>query len=235
MPIFHIDSASVSGNQIIITDENLLHRLKNVRRVGVKERVFFFKEHTCFETAVDSIEKSRLLCTIQNDSFVQLPHPSITLINAVIDKEPMETIIRLNVPYYVEEFSFFRASRSNFALQEKTISRLRALSLSVAEQSEVCFVPSVREYNSIQGALYNNHYDSIVVLNPYSEVALLNVVSSLKQSKNIGVVVGPEGGFTEDELDLLEQKKAVKVKLNSGIYRSEFAGFAISSLLRELL
>jgi len=233
VPIFHIDDSAVNGDMITISHSRLLHHLEDVLRVHLGENIKFFDSNACFETVVHSFDRSGIICSIQNESNLNFPKLNIALANALIDKEPMETILRLNIPYFVSEFSFFKGKRSNLNINDKILFRLNALALSVAEQSEACFVPSVKMYNNIGDLISANRDRLIIALNPHSVSSIYDIGEQVKNASKILLTVGPEGGFTNEELSAMKEYGALEASLKSAIFRSEFAGFAAISLLRE--
>lgn len=50
--------------------------------------------------------------------------------------------------------------------------------------------------------------------------------------KTVGILVGPEGGFEEDEINRLKENGAYIVTLGSRILRTETAGFVATSLVQ---
>ena len=49
---------------------------------------------------------------------------------------------------------------------------------------------------------------------------------------DIGILIGPEGGFEEEEIELLREKGAKIITLGNRILRTETAGFTLAALLQ---
>ncbi|HBC97104.1 MAG TPA: 16S rRNA methyltransferase, partial [Clostridium sp.] len=65
-------------------------------------------------------------------------------------------------------------------------------------------------------------------------LGIKNVIASIKNKdavKEVAVVVGPEGGFEEEEIELLRNMKSYIVTLGPRIFRTETAGFVSLTLL----
>ena len=78
-----------------------------------------------------------------------------------------------------------------------------------------------------------------LVIVPYENEAgygIKSVISNLNSKVNTAaIVIGPEGGFEEDEIDKLKQINAHIVTLGPRIFRTETAGFvSIALLMYEL-
>ena len=68
------------------------------------------------------------------------------------------------------------------------------------------------------------------------EITLKSVLRNVrKECKNVAIIIGPEGGFTEEEVKLLSLEKVKRVTLGPRILRTETAGLAtLSVVLYEL-
>ena len=71
--------------------------------------------------------------------------------------------------------------------------------------------------------------ESLVILDPTASLALSEL--KLPSDGELLLVVGPEGGISEAELDLLEKAGAKRVHLGHGILRTSTAGVAAISYL----
>ena len=77
--------------------------------------------------------------------------------------------------------------------------------------------------------------DLVVV--PYENATGFGIKSMVKtldlsNVKNIGIMVGPEGGFEEEEIEILKSKGANIVTLGPRILRTETAGFTCIAILQ---
>ncbi|MGB9694859.1 MAG: RsmE family RNA methyltransferase [Caldisericaceae bacterium] len=234
MPIFNISPSCIIGKKIMITDRELIHHLRNVRRIKSKETLMFFSGTKSFETILEVNEKGKIICDIKREFLVKEPSKKIAIVNAIIEKEPMEMILRLNIPYNIRDFYFFKAERSNLTLKDNNLLRFTKLALSIAEQSESCFVPSILSFSSLSETLSSVDGYRLITLDAHSENSIQQNISDFRSESRIAIIVGPEGGFTENETSLLDSKGVIRLRLASNIFRSEFAGFVAAAIIREL-
>jgi 16S rRNA (uracil1498-N3)-methyltransferase len=222
------------GEKIEIYDEDLFHHLTRVLRVHHGDNLKFFDKNNIFNTTVESVG-GRLVCIVANINKINFRFPLINLLQAVVQKDLIETIIRINEPFFIKSFAFFRGRRSQSVLKGNNIMRFRKIALSVAEQSETCIRPDVTSPGNIEEAidLYKNTY--LLVLHPRTNRFLSDLISEIKGLEEISLFVGPEGGFSQIEIKILQENKANFISLKTGIFKSEYAGFAASAILRELL
>jgi 16S rRNA (uracil1498-N3)-methyltransferase len=76
-------------------------------------------------------------------------------------------------------------------------------------------------------------FDVCLVLDPTAKVSITSV--ELSASNSIAIVVGPEGGITDQELQALQRAGGLLVSLGSGILRTSTAGVAVVSYLQAKL
>lgn len=116
----------------------------------------------------------------------------------------------------------------------KKLDRLRRISLEASKQSKRTIIPIVSEpceLSEIADVLKS--HDLIVV--PYENAegyGIRRLVSEVSAAWDIAVVIGPEGGFEEDEIDFLEKLGARTVTLGKRILRTETAGMAAIAMLQ---
>ncbi|HAL03407.1 MAG TPA: 16S rRNA methyltransferase, partial [Lachnospiraceae bacterium] len=60
-------------------------------------------------------------------------------------------------------------------------------------------------------------------------------LSDVKSKKSIGIFIGPEGGFTEEEVDMAVNNNVTTVSLGKRILRTETAGMTVLSILMYFL
>ena len=95
-------------------------------------------------------------------------------------------------------------------------------------------IPQVFDPVDLSGALRMAE-DLDVILIPYELSKNMNetkkVIDSLVPGQSIGIFIGPEGGFEEEEVAKAREAGAVPVSLGHRILRTETAGLALLSVL----
>ncbi len=119
----------------------------------------------------------------------------------------------------------------------KKLDRLNRIALEAAKQSKRTIIPEVLEPISFD-ELTNKIQEFDIFIVPYEDKKdygikeLSKEVKSLnKEIKSIGILIGPEGGFEENEIIKLKEFGAYIVTLGKRILRTETAGFTITALI----
>jgi 16S rRNA (uracil1498-N3)-methyltransferase len=119
------------------------------------------------------------------------------------------------------------------------LERMRANAVEAAEQCGILAVPAVLPDEPFAAALKALEEERILVFCD-ENAPLANPIQALEQVRNIGakfaVMVGPEGGFTEEERALvLGRRQTVRVSLGPRVLRADTAAVAVLALLEATL
>ena len=178
----------------------------------------------------------------------------IILLQALPEKERMELIIQKATELGVSAILPFESERS-ISLKERETKQRKAhrwqnIALKAVQQSRRARVPSVGECRSFQEALEDCRGEGLKILlwekegeglrdvlkkyfllNPLFEKGREGGFETYPPSK-VYVVVGPEGGFTENEVRLVKAEGFIPIKLGQRILRTETAAIAIVVILQ---
>ena len=118
----------------------------------------------------------------------------------------------------------------------KKLDRLKRICLEAAKQSKRSVLPEITEPMSLAELLMEMKKLDVFVV-PYEnqeEYGFLTLKKELANISSMGIFVGPEGGFTEKEIDLLKDKGAKILTLGNRILRTETAGFTAVAMAQLL-
>ena len=117
---------------------------------------------------------------------------------------------------------------------EKKVERWNSIAESAAKQAGRSIIPEVSEVMSYQAAL-RMVKELDVVLIPYELAEGMEetkaVIKAMKSGQSVGIFIGPEGGFEQEEVEEAVMQGAKPVTLGRRIIRTETAGMAMLSIL----
>lgn len=118
----------------------------------------------------------------------------------------------------------------------KKLDRLNKIAQEASKQSKRTIIPRVESPIEFNEALKIMEALDLIVV-PYENATGFGIKSMVQKSnlndiKSIGIMVGPEGGFEEEEIELLKSKGANIVTLGPRILRTETAGFTCTAILQ---
>lgn len=243
MPKFFIKDNQVKEDRIVIENEDVNH-IKNVLRMKKEDelQVCVIPEGINYKVKIDSIDKNIICKIIEKIEKTTESNIDITIFQGIPKFEKMELIIQKNTEIGVKKIVPVMMERTVVKLNSKDMSkkieRWNKIAEIAAKQSGRDIIPEVSSIIKVN-EIPEDEFDAVfVAYENEKENTLKNELLKLKDKKekyNIAIVIGPEGGISENEITLLGEKKARFVSLGKRILRTETAGIVMASnILYEL-
>lgn len=227
------------AHEIHITGTDVNH-IANVLRMRQGEELWVSdgekKEYHCVIEAIDGGEVLLHILYAQEPDY-ELPS-RIYLFQGLPKADKMELIIQKAVELGAYEIIPVETKRCVVRLDkkkaEKKTARWQQIAESAAKQSKRMLVPEIHSVMSYKEALdYAEKLD--VLLIPYELADKMAetkaVLDKIQKGQSVGIFIGPEGGFEEEEVRAAVSKGAAPVTLGRRILRTETAGLAVLSIL----
>ncbi len=249
-----ISEEQINGATIRIAGEDA-HHLRNVLRMREGETVLACAgddwEYTC---EIETFENDALVLRVCDTQRPGRELPSkITLLQCLPKGDKMETIIQKTVELGVSEIVPVVSSRCVVKYDEKKarakVNRWNAIAKAAAEQSKRMIIPLVKEICSLRDVLIKQETmlmaDSLpkkinpVLLMPYEGetdiAASRRILESIQPGQPVAVLIGPEGGFSPEEVEEARAAGFQTISLGKRILRTETAGMTALAILAYLL
>jgi 16S rRNA (uracil1498-N3)-methyltransferase len=241
MPTFFVPSESIAPPTIRITGP-LLHHLRQSLRVHPGETLTVTDDRRVrYHTEVLEVTAKQLVGRILET--VKAPvktSPSLILGQALLKGEKMDWVIQKATELGVDRIIPVYAAQSVVKLREdrtdRQLARWQRIALEAAQQSEHWAIPHIEEPISLS-QIADDHTDSLkIMLAERSTGASLQSMSLPTGAKDrLLLLIGPEGGWTQQELRLSETQGYTAVTLGTRILRAETAAIAAISILQSRL
>lgn len=239
MQQFFAEPSWIRENKIYMQGADVNH-IKNVLRMKPGEDVRVNdgrgKTYLC---CISSYEEQTAVLDIlkELDSDTELPS-RIILFQGLPKGDKMEWIVQKAVELGAYSIVPFAAKRSVVKLDEKKAvkkqARWQLIAKGAAEQSGRGIIPEVSTVRTFAEAL-GMAGELDVVLIPYEleegmkETA--RVLENIECGQSVGIFIGPEGGFEEEEVERAKEAGAYAITLGKRILRTETAGLTTLSVL----
>jgi 16S rRNA (uracil1498-N3)-methyltransferase len=191
-------------------------------------RVFSTSEYSCNVRLFEYLEKG-----IES----QL---NILLLQALPEKERMEWIVQKGtelgvyaiVPYYSEHST----TVSERDKKQRKAHRWPIIAQKAAQQCRRAILPIIAApANFSQALLYARGYDIKILLSEKEQHShFKNQFTRESKPSKVALLVGPEGGFAESEIDIAMRAGFCPIRLGPRILRTETAAIAIISIVQYL-
>jgi len=234
MEYFYISPSLVRGTTLVIQGEELHHLSKVLRKkVGETIVVVDGKEHA-YKTVLQSISRSSAECKIL-ETFYRFNEPDIEVRLAVaLLKNPsrLDFLVEKCTELGVREFIPMKTDRT--IVSKVHTERLQKLALSAMTQCGRSFLPPVRPLMDFQEVLNTlQSCDKKLIMHERAEMGAKpqGRIEGNDSVKSVGILVGPEGGFTDDEVQTAQSAGFVPLSLGTRRLRSETAAIASVSAI----
>ena len=235
MFIGKFDSAVSAGQILELTGYEAKHAI-SVRRMRVGEAIQLTDTKGLrVRGSVSAIVGNSMKITVESATTDVRPAVEFTLVQALAkgdrDELAIQAATELGVAKVIPWESDRSVSRWIGIKESKGVDRWQAIVSEAAKQSLSVWFPVVQAPVKGSGiAQIVSDVDLVLVLDPTASKGLGAVQLPTKGA--IALVVGPEGGISDAELESLERAGAVRVNLGAPILRTSTAGVAaISGIL----
>lgn len=203
-----------------ISDTALVHQWQRVLRVPEGNELRLFngkgKERTY---RIDAYTKDYCTLSLVREGHARVPSRSLTLFFSLLKKEKNEWVIQkgteIGVTHFVPIISE-RTEKTGFPLE-----RMRKIAIEAAEQCGRADVPEIASPVSLESAV--KEYARSMTLFVCHEGGM--GVPAI-HSESVGCFIGPEGGWSNEELDLFSYSNIRTVSLGEFTLRAETACLA---------
>ena len=230
-------SNSLDLNQIIILDEFSSHHALRVMRVKVDDFLILFNgDGFEYRGRVSDINKKTINIEILSKEKNNNESPiNINLFQSISSNEKMDMVIQKATELGVSSIQPIFTSRSTVKLSldriKKRLIHWRQVSISACGQSGRSKIPTIKSPIGFDRFVEGISTNSLnLLLHPDNSKESSNLPN--KYSGDINIFIGPEGGFSQDEVLLLKKQNCINIQLGSRILRTETAPLAIIAILQ---
>jgi 16S rRNA (uracil1498-N3)-methyltransferase len=226
----------VSGDRAALTGEHAAHLVRVLRaRVGQE-----------FDIATGSKVRRGRITGVADDRVEfelgdKVPVASaagLTLVLAVFKFDRMEWAIEKCTELGVARIVPLIARRTDAhlaAASANRVERWRRIALQAAEQSRSAAPPEIPAPLSLSQALSVAGGLQVVLAESEHQTLLRDVLASATGASEITLAIGPEGGWTDDELERFQQAGWIPASLGNTILRAETAAIAATAVVISTL
>ena len=236
MPRFYVDFALIPDSVVELPD-NVVRHLNVLRVKNTEEIVLFNGNGKSYPALPEVLEKRRASVRILREEATDNESPlNITLVQAVSAAERMDFTLQKSVELGVAEIRPVISERCVVRLSgeraEKRVARWQEIVVSACEQSGRNIVPKVLPLTTYAQALQQLPQETTKLLMSLNRAQKLSDVQP--QSGKVVFMVGPEGGWTEQEEQQAFDAGFQSVTLGKRVLRTETASLAAIAAMQTL-
>jgi 16S rRNA (uracil1498-N3)-methyltransferase len=182
-------------------------------------------------------KKEVVVVKIRKEAYCAESPVLITLAQGLPKSDKMDLIIQKTTELGVREIVPLITERTQVKHTEK-IERWRKIALSASQQSGREMIPRIQDSVRFEEFLSNlettetDQQIKIIFFEEQKENNLKEILTGSRDKKNVVLLIGPEGGFSNDEVSAAVEKGFIKASLGPRILRTETAPISAISIIQ---
>lgn len=231
----YVAPENIFEGKILIKDRADINYIKNVHRLPVESNLRVVDGEKEYITKIKDISKFEILLEVMKKSEEDNNEKTEIVAAIGLTKNPkMELVIQKLSEINIDKIIPLKMERSVIKgiNKKERWERIALESLKQCMRIKKIEISNVKTMDEIE---FDN-FDEIYV--PYEqnkkEERIFSKLDNIKEKKNILYIIGPEGGFTDNEIDYLSKKGAKLFSLGNTIYRAETAAIVVGGIIANV-
>jgi len=251
-PRLHVKDALKPGVEITL-DKSQAHYLRHVLRLKAGDGVLVFNGRDGEWRATLALSGKRTTLALREQARPQTAPLDLHYLFAPLKHERLDYMVQKAVEMGVSRLQPVLTQHTQ--VKRVNVARMRANAIEAAEQCGVLSLPEISEPTTFRRAIAARKPDRLLVFcdedaeatNPVAALADARLAPSTmlpltmpeaggRQAPALALLVGPEGGFAEDERAALQKlPNIVRLSLGPRILRADTAAVAALALIQAVL
>ncbi|MBN1692457.1 MAG: 16S rRNA (uracil(1498)-N(3))-methyltransferase [Dehalococcoidales bacterium] len=236
---FYIEK--ISGDTAMLTDADQVHHIRDVLRLKTGNTIVVFDSAGReYKATVTAVNKKRVALNLVPLKARRSSAVRLTIACAIPKAGRMDDIIdhltQLGVERIIPMFTDRVVVKLDTAALESRLSRWKKITQSAAQQCRRSSVPAISPVTDVIEIIKSaRDFDLKLIPHLSDERTLIKDILAGSRSKNILVLIGPEGDFTPEEVSLAMQNDFIPVSLGDTVLRVATAAIAVTAYIRFAL
>lgn len=217
---------NIGGNlEIKISEERIVHQVRNVFRLGVGDKIIIFNgDGKDCECEIVEIGKKDLRLKILDSRMVHKSKKEVTLFMSLIKKENFELVCEKATELGVAKIVPIVSERTT--LKNLNHDRIEKILIEASEQCGRGDVPVLGEIMNLELLIKNSNPEEILV----ADFGGVDFKSLKLEAKSQKLLIGPEGGWTDEERNIFKENNIKSFSLGETTLRAETAAIVATFL-----
>ena len=228
----------LSDSPLIEVDGDEAHHAIKVLRIKSGEEILISDGNgNWVRASVENIDKKSFTAKVLERGSREPRTPKLVVVQGIPKSDRIKEAIEILVESGVDLIIPWQADRSISKWQKDSLTKWQSTAIAATKQSRRFNVPEIVEELALSQLLeIESETGAILVMHESATKKLSEVVTSkFAELSEIVIVIGPEGGISGAELELLQGAGAQIVGLGPEVFRSAHAGGAALSAVSALI
>lgn len=231
---FFYEFNSIEEDSISIFDFEIVNQVVNVLKIKKDEEIIIFNKDTELLCFLDEFNQKGIILRIIEIRNIEKQDYNINLYCSVLKKDNFEFVVQKSVELGISDIYPIITDRT--IKTNLNFDRLNKISKEASEQSGRFYTTTV--FNVMDLMKINIKKDDLnIVFNMDGDnIMIMKNLSNIRKSKNINLFIGPEGGWTDNEVFFFKKNNFLNINLGKNVLRAETAsivGVGIISIIKN--
>lgn len=229
---FFAKEEDIKQNEITIFGQEHFH-LSKVLRVQVEDEILISTDKgNELECSILKIAKDFTLCKILNKTKIEETLADVTVFQAVMKGEHMDFVVQKLTELGVKKLVPFLSKFVVVKTDDKKSERFQRISFEACKQSNRKIPMQISKVLTFETMLETlKNYEQKILAFEGAKNSAKEILSGLDKNKSTALIIGSEGGFSQEEVLKLESIGAKIISLGKTILRGETASLALASVV----
>ncbi len=242
MPVYFISEGDLRDRSVSVTGSLHRHLQASLRTQPGEELWLAVPSRRRFRVRVTQMDRRGLTADILEER--ALPpqrHPQVDLVLAILKGEKMDWVVQKSTELGVRSITPLLSERTivraQAARSTKQVERWQRIAHEAAQQAERWDIPQVQGPQTFEEFHQRcpDHRARVILCERSQTSSLSEVALPSEPAGTLALLVGPEGGWSPQEVETAVTHGQVPVSLGSRILRAETAALAALSILQSRL
>lgn len=226
------------GESVVFSDEKMVHRIVNVLRLKVHEQCILFDRYMHASVVIETfIGKKSISATVQSMQKNLTLQPALTFLLPVLKRDDYEAALYALAEVGVNTIQLvFTQKTPHQWAGKRDKERAERILIAAAEQSKNFAYPEIKEPITLSAALENYGTNYVKIFFDPEGKNLFDVMHKVRdtKTKDIALLVGPEGDLNVEEKKLVEKNNFIFCALTPTIMRAVQAASLGAGIVRSI-
>lgn len=218
-------------NNPIVLDKSTSNHIKKVLRIRNNEEIKIFNgDGKEYNAKVEDQEKSTIVVPYKLSRQISKGTHQIILAQCIPNYKAMDLAIQKSTELGIDQIIPISSSRSHPGNHEKKLDHWEKIIIHATEQANGLYLPVLNRVMSLEDCINKHDTDQ------YHKICFNTIGRNMDTNdlhhKSHVIMIGPEGGFDNQELELMKNNNWNIITLGDRIFRTETASIVAQTILR---
>lgn len=237
--IYYYNGELELSNEIVLEGEEF-HHLSNVMRARNGDKLILFNGNGVFYHAEISelAKKYAKIKILSEEQSKNEPKVHLTIFQALAKGDKLSLVMQKITELGASELAIFDSEFCDVKANTTRVDRLETIAISASKQCKRATITKQSGVYKLSAvAKLIPDFDAFYVAYENKDGLTLadDLIKNKQSLKNVAVMIGAEGGFSEKEIDMLETAGAKIVSMGNRILRTETAAITGAAVVMQIL